>query len=275
MIDILKKYYLISPNSYSYYNDGIIFMIDGVNYYFTVSLVFDDDLYYCLDLVKDIKYFHSVVYNIYGQIISDKYILFKINCVLGEIEVDDIIKVSSLKKNGNRYISMRQFWNNKIDYLEHQVNELSFNEEINYSFDYYIGICEILLLYLGDNDSNNLSLAHKSMTSLNVIDYYNPLNMSVDLYYKDIASFIRLTNRYDILKKILTENKLDEFEYRYLFVRMVFPFEYLEEIDNILIDNKSSNKLISIINKNKQYEEYIMKMQELFGINVFYWLKKE
>jgi len=114
---------------------------------------------------------------------------------------------------------MAQFWEEKIDYLELQLSELSNNLLLNNSFDYFVGIAEILLEYLKRNYSEeniDLKLSHRCLNCLDSIEYYNPLNISFDLAYKDIAAYLRKSKdidlTIDIIDKAIKEAKEHEEE---------------------------------------------------------------
>ena len=63
-------------------------------------------------------------------------------------------------------------------------------------------------------------------------------------------------------------------DYIYFFVRMTFPFDYFHELQEILVDGKSNENLIRIVNRVGEYEKYLGEMQKLFGIYVFSWIKQ-
>ena len=278
MIEILKKYYKIDIKDYQKYKDGIIFQIDGINYLFTkcyFNKEYIDNLYQICNNFKQLK-LHDFVFNKDKQLISEEYILFKINVLIDNITLEDIIKFNSIDCNmyKNNYISMQTFWENKIDYLEIQISELSDNPLINKSFDYYIGIAEILIQYLKKHPLNiDLCLSHKGLHSINSLEFYNPLYLSFDLKYKDLATYIRQTNDYNLLFKII-DNRVDDTNYNYFFVRMIFPFDYFDIISDMVIDLEEEKILVNMLNNIEEYEKYIGEIQDIFGIYLFPWLKK-
>lgn len=283
MIDILNKFYDIKVEKYKKYNEGIIFFVSDSYYYFTKCYYDDEFLKLLFNICnklrsKGIK-LHDFVYNKNNELISEGYILFKVNVLILDVTLKDIEQFNMLDCNQYKkdYVYMDKFWEDKIDYLEMQLSELSFNKLINNSFDYYVGIAEILISYLKKNyikGSVDLRLSHKSFSSLNSLEFYNPLNISFDHYLKDIAAFIRLTNDYDLLNDVI-DKYVNKYDYSYFFVRMTFPFIYFYEMSNVLIDGKSDIDLINIVNNIDNYEIFLGKMEELFGINIFSWIKKE
>lgn len=279
MIDILKKYYDINITEYKEYKKGIIFQVDGINYLFTESAY---DSAYINELFKVCNEYknallHDFVFNKNNELLSEKYVLFRINILITDITIDDIKRFCSIDCNKyiKEYISMESFWENKIDYFEMQISELSNNQLINHSFDYYIGIAELLIMYLKKNHTNiDLCLSHKTLSSLSTIEFYNPLNITFDLKLKDVASYIRMTNNVDLLVDIL-DHRGGNFNSAYFFVRLVFPFKYFDIISDMVVDNEEEKELINMLNHNKEYENYVSNVENMFGIKVFSWIKKE
>lgn len=283
MKEILEKYYLIKVDDFKILEDSMVFDVAGVNYLLIKTGYDEKYLKMLVDLQAELKsrknMLHDFVLNKDGLLLSNGFVLLKVNCLIDEICIEDI-KGFALPVSDNikkEYLRMENFWENKIDYLEVQLSELSNNILINNSFDYYVGIAEILISFLkkqNDGKELNLVLSHKIFKSKSTIDFYNPLYATCDLHLRDIAYYIRINNDWDLLYNILDNYKFSHYEYAYFFVRMVFPFEYFSNLEDILIDKKTEDKLLDIINNNKNYEKYLLKMQEIFGIWVFSWLRE-
>ena len=278
----LNKYYGIDINEFKEYNDGIIFFVGGDYYYFVKSLYDEEYINFLFNICNELKNIklHSFVFNKENKLISDGYVLFKLNNLIDDITIQDIYSFINVdcSKYKNDYIFMDKFWEDKIDYLEIQLTELSNNKLINNSFDYFVGIAEILIGYLKDNsdkESLNLCLSHRCFNSLSTIEFYNPLNISFDIYLKDIASYIRITKNRELLLDVIDKESRNLNYLKYFFVRMVFPFSYFREVSNVLIDGKNNEELVKIVNNEYEYECYIYEMEKIFGIYIFSWIKKE
>lgn len=282
ILNLLKEYYGIDINDYKEYKEGIIFFVNGSYYLFTkchFNEAYVSNITRLCDYAKSkgIK-LHDFVYNKEYKFISKEYILFKVNVFMEEIDFDDVMLFNSVDCNSynSDYIFMDKFWEDKIDYLELQLSELSNNKLLNNSFDYYVGIAEELIDYLRknyDKKNINLRLSHKCLKCLDSLEYYNPLNISVDLPYKDIAAFLRRKGDTELLVNLI-DKAVNTSDYGYFFVRMVFPFKYFHEIEEILVDGKDNNELIQIVNKVTNYEEYLWEIEKFFGIYLFDWIKK-
>lgn len=280
MIEILEKFYNIKNVQYKEYNNGIVFTIDGINYYLVNTFYNEEKIndIYKLSLflrLRNIRV-HEFVFNNKNLLLSDGCVLFKVNVLIDDIDLKDIslfnIMVNEYK---NEYISFNKFWEDKIDYLELQLSELSSNKLINNSFDYFAGISELLLSFCRDNYiyDKNVYLIHRIFNSLNSLEFYNPLNVTVGCKYKDIVSYIKITDNFDILDRLL--NEIDNNDKIYVFSRMCFPFKYFETVNDVLLSNIDEQVLIDIVDNVEQYEEFLRNMELLFGINLFSWIKKE
>ena len=280
MKDILSEYYNIFIDDYKEYKDGLIFQVDGINYYLVKTsydtAYINELIKVCEEVRKQNVLLHDFIKNKNNEFLSNGYILFKINVLMDDIDLNDIKKFNSIDCNKylKEYIKMEDFWQNKIDYFEVQISELSDNKLINHSFDYYIGIAEIIILFLKKNPTkNDLCLSHKSLDSISTLEFYNPLNITFDLKLKDMASYIRMTNNYELLNDLL--DQIDWSDKAYLFTRMVFPFRYFNIISDMVVDNEEEHELINLLNNVKKYEAYLSQMQKMFGIYIFSWIKKE
>ncbi len=280
MKDILSEYYNIFIDDYKEYKDGLIFQVDGINYYLVKTsydtAYINELIKVCEEVRKQNVLLHDFIKNKNNEFLSNGYILFKINVLMDDIDLNDIKKFNSIDSNKylKEYIKMEDFWQNKIDYFEVQISELSDNKLINHSFDYYIGIAEIIILFLKKHPTkNDLCLSHKSLDSISTLEFYNPLNITFDLKLKDMASYIRMTNNYELLNDLLDQT--DWSDKAYLFTRMVFPFRYFNIISDMVVDNEEEHELINLLNNVKKYEAYLSQMQKMFGIYIFSWIKKE
>ncbi len=280
MKEILKKFYDLDVFEFKEYNDGYIFFLND-EYYHLVKCSYDEA--YLINLFKYCSYnkirSHDFVFNKDGKILSQGYVLLHINSFIDVIDYDDIKYFNLINCNDyeSNYVSVDNLWESKIDYLEIQLSELSNNKIINNSFDYFVGISENLILFYRKNIKDkkyNLCLSHCNLVDINTISFYNPLNYCVDYWLKDIATYVRISKDYVFLEKIL--NQLTDYSDRiYLFVRLLFPVKYFNEVSNVILDNKDNFYLIDIVNHVKDYEKYIGIIQNIFSMNLFSWIKKE
>ena len=149
------------------------------------------------------------------------------------------------------------------------------NKMINNSFDYFVGIAELLLSFYNTNkgDLVNNYLSHNNFNTLSLIDFYNPLNVCVNNKYKDVVSYIRLTNNWEMLYKLVSV--LNDFEKVYVYVRLAFPFSYFRCINRLIVDGVGVEKLTELVNDINIYEDYLVGLDNIFGYKLFYWIKKD
>lgn len=272
MKELLKKYYNFDIDDFNTFQDGIVFIYSGYKYYFCKSLFYEDDLKIIKHKTETLNIpFHTFVYNVDNRILSSDYVLMKLNVLEYDIDLNDVKQFSSVSGNISNFIDMRSFWYSKIDFLEKQVNELSSNKLINNSFDYFVGVSELILQFLGSyNENIKVCLSHKKMNSLSSIEFYNPLNISSDYYLKDIAYYIDLKKDYYYLDQVL--DTINDNEKAYLFSRLCFPFRYFDELSKILMDKKSEKKLLDYLTNIKNYENKLLFLENKFNIFIFNWL---
>ena len=280
MNDLLEKYYGISVEYYKKYRDGIVFFVNG-DYYYFFKVYLDNskinDIYKLYLIMKERNIVvHDFILNNKNELLSEMYALIKLNYLITNIDLYDIQKFNVLVNNSiNLKNDFREEWINRIDYLETQVMELSNCLLINNSFDYYIGVSEIILNFYNDqyDSSNDYYVVHSLFDSLSTIDFYNPLYFCLGNRYKDFVSYIKISNDWDILHKLL--NQITENDKVYLFVRLSFPFEYFKVVNKMLIDGIDEKNILKFVREIDKYEEYLLKLEEYFGYKIFYWIKKD
>jgi len=276
MKDILLRNYSLEIDNYEKVVDGILFYVDNSYFYFYNCFFNEEYIYYCLDewsKYSDKIPVHKVVYT---KVFKDGYILFKVDCFRENISLEDVQIFSQVKLlKEYESISMISFWEDKIDYIEKQVQEFSSLAIINNSLDYFLGISEMLLAYLRDNvNYTNYSLSHRELSSNSSLEFYNPLLFCVDSPLKDWAFVWRWEKDYEKLENFIAVAKFKQDDLAYLFVRLTFPFTYFHLITSILLDGDSEERLVNYLNLVDEYEKYLEKIEQIFGIHIFLWLKK-
>ncbi len=278
MIDILKKYYDLELEYSRKYNDGLVFFVNGDYYYLYKTILSSVDIqkaYELSILLKDKKILlHDFVFNKDGELLSEQYVLLKLNYMIDDIDLNDI-KQLQINIEYDYREDFYKLWTNKIDYLEKQLVDLSNDHIINYSFDYFEGIAEMLLSYYKDNVvlTNNDFIVHRVFYTLNTIDFYNPLNIILGDKYKDFASYIRITSDWDLLYELL--NNIEYNNRLYLFIRLSFPFYYFNLVNSFVLGETTEEKIVKLVNEIDIYEKYLSKLEKVFGINLFSFIKKD
>ena len=271
MKDILFNYYKFKIDNYKLFSDGIVFIVSDNKYYFCYTQYSEDELLKLNEYVRESGIgLHTFVYNINNNIKSDNYVLMKLNVLEYDIDIVDIEKFNSVSSKELQYVSMKNFWYKKIDFLSYQINELSNSKLIDNSFDYYVGISELILKQLDDNYESRIVLSHKKLSSLSSVEYYNPLNLSSDNYLKDYAYYIKFGNHYDLIDEIL--NNSNEKDIYYLFARLCFPFDYFDELSDIIIEKKDEKNLLKIITSVNDYENMLKFLEKRFNIYIYKWI---
>ncbi len=279
MIDILKNYYEIEIDYVKEYGNGVLFFVNDIEYYLMQCNLKEDELdkYVKLSLELNNKniLLHNFVLNKNGLFISNGYILFKLNCLDCDITLFDINKFNRATFDNTLldYIPFNEFWWNKLDYMEYQLNQLSSVKTVNNSFDYFYGLTEVLIQYYNNNVVvDDICLVHRVMYSLSSIDFYNPLNVTLGSRYKDITSYIKINNDLNLLKNLIFN--VSDNDKKYIFIRMCLPIYYFKYVSDIIIDNSKDDNLCNYLNDISIINEFLLDMEELFNIKLFYWIKK-
>ena len=278
MKELLKKHYGLEIEYSRNYQDGLIFFVNGDYYYLCKCLLNEEELLKCYDLYLLLKskqvILHDFVFNNDNNLLSDEYVLLKLNYLIDDIDIYDIEKLN-IEVDFDYVEDFYSLWIDRIDYYEKELFVDEDNNFINYSFDYFIGLSEMLLDYYKNSILviKKNYVVHRSFITLNTIDFYNPLNIIVGDKLKDYASYIRLTNNWDLLYSLL--NNVTYEDRVYLLVRLSFPFKYFYCINNYISNNSCVEELLTIVEDISKYEDYLERLELLTGIKLFYWIKKD
>lgn len=278
MKELLKKHYGLEIEYSRYYQDGLIFFVNGDYYYLCKCLLNEEELLKCYDLYLLLKskqlILHDFVFNNDNDLLSGEYVLLKLNYLIDDIDIYDIEKLN-IEVDFDYVEDFYSLWIDRIDYYEKELFVDEDNNFINYSFDYFIGLSEMLLDYYKNSILviKKNYVVHRSFITLNTIDFYNPLNIIVGDKLKDYASYIRLTNNWELLYSLL--NNVTYEDRAYLLVRLSFPFKYFYCINNYISNNSCIEELLTIVEDIDKYEAYLERLELLTGIKLFYWIKKD
>ena len=273
-----------------YYTDRGIFLFSEV----------DDapKVYQIYNFIKSMnnysKYLYTFYYNIYGDIITKtnecSFSLIKIddsyNKKIDFIEMiefyDWSYKNIPIEYKKNYTNNWNTLWESKINYLlSHFNNNILTNKNYVLIFNYYISVAESALEYIMKLKEKSLLnykdvLSHRRILSSNIkLDFYNPLNLIIDIEQRDIGEYIKSLYYKDEdyineLHYYLKIHKLDSYNASMLYARIVYPSIFLDDYES---NNVSINKYIDF----NKYENFIKKIYEVISsyINIdnIDWLK--
>ncbi len=214
-----------------------------------------------------------------------EYILFQINCDHQKI----LLFYEQLYIPAENVINWSKLWSERINYYEIQINELAQDKKIVLqSIYYYIGLAENAIYIAGKNEqesNNEMLIQHYRMNvPIRWGDYFNPANMVIDVYIRDIAEYIK--------SSYFCENKDDNFYIEYinsfnynektanlLLARLLYPCYYFDIFDEIILNDRDEEELIPVITQSKNYEKLLVKiyneLQKKYPIININWIRKK
>jgi len=284
MKNIIYLNYNLDVNVNNNSNDVYSFYIDYVKYYFIKVKRPIEDINHINELLSLQKnYYHLIVKTVnntlFSKVEKNNYVLLKLNYPENdEITLDDIIKNQIKVENINKSLkrnSWSSLWERKNDYLEYQISELAKNHTTAISsFSYYLALAENTIAYFNLTDKNGeLSLNQKRIIYPNYsLNYFNPLNLIIDYRVRDVAEYIKVCfwNKKDAIgevKKIINKNIYSSSEYNLLFVRILYPSNYFDDLQLVLENNKDDDILLKYVERAEEYR--------LFLKDVFYLITKK
>ena len=303
MKNIINYYYGFNLVDVYNINEKYFFNFNNKNYVFTI---FDrplEDEYSIYNLYLELKkrniFVNDIVTNKDNKIVTVvnniPYILLIDNIKNNVFSMNDLlylqnntIDISNDKKiYRTDWIKM---WEDKIDYYENQINEISRKyKKMSETIDYYIGLGENAISYLIYNNVKQkyFCISHKRIDiNKGSFDFYNPSNFIIDNRVRDFAEYIKNSfyldkMNFETFVYYLEYMNLSRDEYILLISRLLFPTYYFDVYDNIINYNLNENLINNIINKTNDYLSFIKKLFMYLiynkGINIPYieWIIKD
>lgn len=284
MKQTIEYYYSIKVDQLLVEENAYHIISNNEDYYFVMYIRNQTDLQDLIDSSRELKNkninCHDLILNNQKEVLTKiddaDYILLKVH---NKDEIYSIIEMMQLNKkvllsseNRRKYVNnWSGLWQQKIDYIETQQNEVSSNRIIKSSIDYYIGLCENAIYYVNTisqkyslDNKDNIILSHNRVGYPNYgLNYLNPLSFIFDLEVRDVAEYIKSCFFYGDdamleLQTYLKSQKLTPYSYNMLYARLLYPSYYFDNYEKGLHNDNEKN-LINIITKVNDYEEFLKK----------------
>lgn len=216
------------------------------------------------------------------EIEKNKYVLMLIKNSQKNKDVDfDIIDSNYMNDN-----LTSDLWIKKVDYYKEQISNFGYGKsELLCSFNYFSGLAEnaiqLVLLAEKNNINGKKFITHKRIYYPNYyINYYDPTNLTIDYYVRDIAGYIKsyyFESEFHDIKKIrgiLKQNIRTENDLLITYARVLYPTYYFDIFEDYIISENIENEAIKqkvnkIVIKSKEYLQYIRDVfKEYLDYNV-------
>ncbi len=263
MKNVILYYYNLNNIEITPYKDKIL--VKSGNDIFLFMRIFNlDEVALQYKLTKDKKEYYDFILNkensLFTKYKENYYVLLKtkdnsnyLKTIIYPVEVN----------YSDEIVSWSDLWAKKCDFIEYQMNHIINKYKIiDESIDYYIGLTEVAISYLKYNEKNKDTkkyLCHKRVDKKN---FYNPLNIKVDIKERDLAGYLKflfLEDSYDEdkLKNIFSKINLDYDSRIRLFSRLLFPSHYFDIYDKVVSGDAKEEELQKIIIRIDEYELYL------------------
>ena len=263
-----------------------------------------DTLNYYAELSSQLQsyhYFFIVIPNIENSYITwidnKSYVLFQLSNIINDkisifdIRIDMFISLNDKISNLSRFPWI-QLWENKIDYFEEWFSsKYDSYKKIYPLFHYFIGIAENALLYLKENDrdevkekSDELVISHSRLgINYELFDYYDPTNIILDHASRDVSEYIKsaFLNRIwdlDMMKNYLYKHYFSRYGLRVMYARILFPSFFFDYIEEMITSNQNID-LLYLENRADEFQNFIREisifLEEKYNLPVIPWIIKK
>lgn len=282
MKNTINYYYNLIPNNIHQIDDTYQLNINNKLYIFMPFYGNINNLNIIYNYLINLNiYCHEIIHNKENNIITilnDKpYVLLKVYYNdINQINIQNILSYNLLIET-DKPCNWYELWCQKLDYYEYQIREFGKKYPlIRDSFSYYNGLCETAISLLNNIDlkKNNLYINHQRITkNMNMIDFYNPLNLVIDIKIRDICEYFKTKffeneNIIEEVSNYLYISKLSYNETLLFYIRLLYPSYYFDTYDNIIQEKIKEDKLNKYINKANNYEIFLKKVYLI--INKYY-----
>lgn len=290
MNNIIEYFYKIKPQNITQTGTNYYFKYNNESYYF-------EPYNYNEDISQTIKIFDNIptLKPLINEIILNKdkeyitmvdsipYYLYKVNINENiELTLSDIGYLSITNINNAQIKTINnwnELWEKRIDYLERQINEMGKKYPLLVeSFNYYAGLTEVAIAYIKNTIIEEKPttfdapvLSHRHFTNqLYIKELYNPTNIILDHKTRDISEYLKksyLKGNKNVCQEINEYFKIHYFSnygIRLLIGRLLYPSYYFEIYDKIFTNQEPEKKIINIISKTDEYEQFLKKIYQSF-----------
>lgn len=296
MKNVLKYYYNLDPVDIHQKDDIYFFKIDNFKYYMHPVICTDNELKEIFEINRELLLrnfpVHQIILNKNNDILIQhngiNYVLLKtfikentlinINDLSYLANNTPVIKIDSTLNKSNWTL----LWERKNDYLEYQISQFGINYPVVVEcFAYYIGLAENAISYAKNttleaksSSLDKLVICHRRVSNnTTIFDLLNPLYFVIDYKIRDIAEYIKFKffyNRVDIweeIHKYFYSTPLSLFGVRMFFARLLYPTYFFDKYDEILEGTASEEEIVSIIEKQEEYEEFLIDIYSFLKLN--------
>ena len=283
MKNIIEYFYNLKIDTLHKNTNRYEFEIDKNRYYLILSYRYEKELKQIENLIKNNQNFDQIIHNINSKLITNisgkNYLLLKKSNKKTSIE-DEILNYYKILLPTQLYFNIDRtdwvyLWSEKIDYIEYQKTNLKGEYPLlEESINYFIGMAENAIMYIRNcfnenNDSDDIVLSHKRITNK---EFNSPINLIVDHRSRDISEYLKylfFNNNYDYIKisQYLQKLNLNNYMYRLLYGRMLFPTFYFDKYDDIVNKNESEKEILIILKRVEAYEDFLKNIYSIINQN--------
>lgn len=281
--NIIEYFYNLKIDTLHKNTNRYEFEIDKNRYYLILSYRYEKELEQIENLIKNNQNFDQIIHNINSKLITNisgkNYLLLKKSNKKTSIE-DEILNYYKILLPSQLYFNIDRtdwvyLWSEKIDYIEYQKTHLKGEYPLlEESINYFIGMAENAIMYIRNcfnenNDSDDIVLSHKRITNK---EFNSPVNLIVDHRSRDISEYLKylfFNNNYDYIKisQYLQKLNLNNYMYRLLYGRMLFPTFYFDKYDDIVNKNESEKEILIILKRVEAYEDFLKNIYSIINQN--------
>ena len=237
------NYYLLKYNNCDYY----LYLVESI-----------DKVFFQYTITNNYSCFNTFFLNKYGSIITT---INKNNYVLIKSNNKKFDKLFNISYYGELIPCMwKKVWIERSEYINYNYPMLKGKDALlDESIDYYLGLLELSISLLDGYEISTYP-AYLSHIVFNSNDYYNPLNIKLDIKERDFGEYLKylfFTDNYKMEELVsIIEDYKNYYNYQLVLARVLYPNYYFDLFDKILKEECDSSILKNIISKIGEFREF-------------------
>ena len=209
-------------------------------------------------LLSDRRY-HTIIPNRFQQMMSLHEGKYYALCIPTKEKEINILNPKSVGKRGK--VFWREHWMKQSDEMREYYQTIQGKYPwIEESIDYYFGLWEMgIYLLKGNEEMDEYVISHKCFSE----EFWNPFQITFDIKEKDLGEYLKYlfwNHLEEEVESVLT--KCQNYRYELVIARLCYPNFYFKALQNY-VEKDEKEEFVKIVQRTREYEKYIQKIQTL------------
>lgn len=229
----------------------------------------DEEIYYLYEVSKEewenVKFlwnderYHRIILNQFQQMISLHEGKYYALCIPTKEKEINILYPQPIGRRGK--VFWREQWIKQSDEMREYYQTIQEKYPwIEESIDYYFGLWEMgIYLLKRKEEMKEYVISHKCFSE----EFWNPFQITFDIKEKDLGEYLKYLFWNHLEEKVeFFLKECENYDYELVTARLCYPNFYFKALQNY-VEKDEKEEFITIVQRTREYEKYIQKIQTL------------